>query len=66
MFKAIEEVKPQYLFAVQPVQLFETKKAKKASDNPFEKLLQTNNSNYNLLHPNVSNSKTGKKLDLMS
>lgn len=65
MFKPIDEVKTQYLFAVQPVQMFESKKARQTSNNPFENLFQTNSSTYNLFHPDVSNSKTGKKLDLM-
>lgn len=66
MFNAIDEIKRQYIYTVQPVQLFETKNTQAAQKNPFDYLNQTNkSSNYNLLHPDVSNSAKGNHLDLM-
>lgn len=65
MFSKINQVQRQYMYAVQPVKLFEAdnKQAQKNSLNPFSD--KTNFSQYTLLHPNVSNSSTGAKLDLM-
>lgn len=66
MFNKINQVQRQYTYAVQPVKLFEADKnkhAQKNSFNPFSE--QTNFTQYTLLHPNVSNSASGAKLDLM-
>ena len=65
MFNEIDEIKRQYIYTVQPVNLFETKKSMDAQKNSFEFNNQMNNSNYNLFHPDVSNSISGKKLDLL-
>ena len=65
MFNAIDEIKRQYIYTVQPVNLFETKKSMDAQKNSFEFNNQMNNSIYNLFHPDVSNSISGKKLDLL-
>lgn len=66
MFNPIDEVKRQYTYAVQPVQFFETKNSQMAQKNSFDFVKQTNNSVYNLFHPNITNSSSGNKLDLMS
>lgn len=66
MFNKINEVQRPYTYAVQPVQLFETQNSQAAQKSSFDFFNQTNNSSFNLFHPNVSNSKTGNKLDLMS
>lgn len=65
MFNPIYEVKRQYMYTVQPVKLFETQNSQAAQKNSFEISNQTNKSSYNLLHPNVSNSSSGKKLDFL-
>jgi hypothetical protein len=66
MFNRIDEVQRQYTYAVQPVKLFETQKNNPfAQKNSFGINSQTNSSEFNLLHPNVSNSQSGGKLDLM-
>ncbi len=66
MFNAIDEIKRQYMYTIQPVQLFESRNTQAAQKNSFDFLNQTNkSSNYNLLHPDVSNSAKGKHLDLM-
>lgn len=66
MFNPIDEVKRQYTYAVQPVHLFEAQNSQMAQKNSFDFNKQTNNSAYNLYHPNVSNSSSGNKLDFMS
>ena len=68
MLNSINEVQRRYTYAIQPVQLFETDKtnnAKKSSSNFLTKDHQTNLYGYNLLHPNVSNSSSGSKLDFL-
>ena len=66
MFNAINEVKRQYTYAVQPVKLFETKNKKADTKNPFANFnQQTNKSEYNLNHPKVSNTTLGGKLDFL-
>lgn len=66
MFNKINEVQRPYTYAVQPVQLFETRNSQAAQKSSFDFFNQTNIYSFNLSHPNVSNSKTGNKLDLMS
>jgi len=66
MFNAIDEVKRQYTYAVQPVKLFETRNNQAAQKNSFDFLNnQTNISKYNLNHPNLSNTNSGGKLDFL-
>lgn len=65
MFNAIDEVKRQYLYTVQPVKLFETKNSQQAQKNSFEFINQANKSGFNPFHPNLSNTNKGEKLDLM-
>ena len=67
MFNAIDEIKRQYIYTVQPIKLFETTNSKATQKNLFE---TTNNQSskqnaYNLLHPNISNSNKGNKLDTL-
>ena len=67
MLNSINEVQRQYTTAIQPVQLFEVGQnhyTKKSSPNPFDKD-KMNFNTYNLLHPNVTNSTSGSKLDLL-
>lgn len=66
MFNKIDEIQRQYTYAVQPVKLFEAQNSQAAQKSSFDFLNQTNNSTYNLFHPNVSNSTKGGKLDLVS
>lgn len=67
MFRPIEEVQRQYTTAIQPVQFFEARNRQNMqSQNPFNFISQTDSSKtFHLLHPNVSNSQYGGKLDLM-
>ncbi len=66
MLNSINEVKRQYMYAVQPVKLFETQNKKAETNNPFANLIETtNNSKYNLNHPNVSNTTSGGRLDFL-
>lgn len=66
MFSAIDEIKRQYIYTVQPVKLFETNNSKATQTNLFETNSQLANQNtYNLLHPNISNSNKGNKLDTL-
>lgn len=66
MTNSIDEIQRQYMYKVQPVQMFETKNSQATQKSSFNFLNQTNNSQYNLSHPNMSNSTSGKKLDFMS
>ncbi|MBD5402560.1 hypothetical protein HDR58_07155 [bacterium] len=66
MFNAIDEVKRSYIYAVQPVNMFETRNSQAAQKNSFDFLNQMNKSGFNPFHPNVSNSDKGRNLDLLS
>ena len=46
MFKAIDQVQRQYTYAVQPVQLFETKKSDIAQKSSFDFINQMVQNNY--------------------
>lgn len=63
---SINPVQRQYMFAVEPVQLFETKKSQIASKNSFDFLNQKSPNSFNPFHPNVQNSTTANKLDILS
>ncbi|MBR1424899.1 hypothetical protein IJ579_04995 [bacterium] len=68
MMNAIDEIKRQYVYAVQPVKLFETENSKVAQQNTFHFISMTNkndNQRYNPFHPNVTNASTAKKLDIL-
>ena len=65
MFNAIEEVKRQYTYAVQPVKLFETINSQAAQKSSFDFINQMQKSGNNPFHPDISNTSKGNKLDLM-
>ena len=65
MFNAIDEVKRQYMYTVQPVKLFETRNSQEAQKSSFAFINQANKSGYNQFHPNLSNTDKGGKIDLM-
>ncbi len=65
MNNKINEIKPQYIYAVQPVKLFETEDTKRANKQAFNFGNEQIQTNYNPFHPNVSNSEKGNRLDLM-
>ena len=66
MLNSINEIKRRYMYAVQPVRLFETRNKQTDTNNPFANLIETtNNSRYNLNHPNVSNTTSGGRLDFL-
>ena len=66
MNNSINAVQRQYMFAVNPVQLFETKNSHVASKNSFDFTNQKSPSAFNPFHPNVQNSTTANKLDILS
>ena len=67
MNNAINEVQRQYMYAVQPVRLFETKNSKAAQKDAFDFsfISQMKSNGNNPFHPDVSNSEKGNKLDIM-
>ncbi len=67
MFNSIDQVKRQYTYAVQPVQLFETKNSRAAEKNAldFSFISRMNQTGNNPFHPDVSLTHKGQKLDLM-
>ena len=66
MFNAIDEVKRQYTYAVQPVQLLgEQKNSKAAQTNSFDFINKISETGNNPFHPDVSNSEKGSRLDIM-
>jgi hypothetical protein len=67
MFNAIDEVKRQYTYAVQPVKLFEANNSQAAQKYvlDFDFVNQMNKTGHNPFHPDVSNTPKGQKLDLM-
>lgn len=67
MFKAIDEVKRQYTYAVQPVKLFEANNSQAAQKYAldFNFVSQMNKNGNNPFHPDVSNTHKGQKLDLL-
>lgn len=67
MMNAIDEIKRQYMYTVQPVRLFEDERSKAGKPNSFEFISQINSkeSKFNPFHPNVLNEQTANKLDLL-
>ena len=67
MFNAINEVKRQYTYAVQPVKLFETNNSQAAQKYAldFNFVSQMNKTDNNPFHPDVSNTSRGQKLDIL-
>ena len=64
MFNKINEVQRQYMYAVQPVKLFEDNKQQNAPKSSFEFITQMSKSANNPFHPDVSNSEKGRRLDI--
>jgi len=65
MFNKIEEIQRQYTYAVQPVKLFETQNNQAVQKNMFDFAKQIKQSANNPLHPDVSNTNKGGKLDIL-
>lgn len=68
MNNSINPVQRQYMFAVNPVQLFEAKNFHTASKNSFDFLNanQKSQNGFNPFHPNVQDFSTANKLDILS
>lgn len=66
MNNKINEVGRAYMFAVQPVKLFETNSSKQAQNNSFDLFskFDTKNTGYNPFHPNVKTASVANRLDL--
>lgn len=54
------------MFAVNPVQLFETKNSPIAQKSSFDFINPKSQNGYNPFHPNVQSSTTANKLDILS
>ena len=67
MNNAIDQIKRQYIYTVQPVKLFEqgNNNPFQAQKNSFDYFNSVKKSNYNPFHPNVKTDKTAKNLDLL-
>ncbi len=67
LFRPMDELQRHYKSTVNPVQFFEPKEKQEIdSQNPFNFISQTDSAKkYHLLHPDVSYSDKGGKLDLM-
>ena len=63
---SIDEIHRQYMYAVQPVKLFESKNQNQTQKSSFDFISQMNKNGYNPFHPNVKSETTAKKLDIMS
>ena len=63
---SINAVQRQYTFAVNPVQLFETKNSPITQKSSFDFINPKSQSCFNPFHPNVQNSTTANKLDILS
>lgn len=64
MFNSIEQIQRQYTTAIQPIQLFETKKSNDTQKNSFEFVNKLKMSGNNPFHPDISNSHKGNRLDI--
>ncbi len=64
----IDEIQRQYMYAVQPVKLFEQNSAKQAQKSSFDFnfISQMNSKGFNPSHPNVQTETTARRLDFMS
>ena len=65
MNNSINAVQRQYMFAVNPVQLFETKNSPIAQKSSFDFINPKSQNGYNPFHPNVQSSTTANKLDIL-
>lgn len=64
MLNKIEEVQRQYIYAVQPVKLFETQNNQAAQQSMFDFTNKINQSNHNPFHPDITNTGKGGRLDI--
>ena len=64
MFNKIDEVQRQYMYAIQPVKLFEDNRTKNTQKYSFDFISQMSKSANNPFHPDVSNSERGQRLDI--
>lgn len=65
MLNKIEEIQRQYMYAVQPVKLFETQNNQAAQKNMFDFSNRINQSTNNPFHPDISNTNKGGELDIL-
>ena len=65
MFNSIEQIQRTYTTAIQPVQLFETRKNNTTGQNSYEFIKELEKSGHNPFYPDISNSTKGKHLDIM-
>lgn len=65
MNNAIEEIKRQYTYAVQPVKFFEARNNQASQKMSFSFLENIKPNGNNPYHPNVTNSGKGGRLDIM-
>ena len=65
MLNKIEEVQRQYMYAVQPVKLFETQNNQAAQQSMFDLTNKINQSNHNPFHPDITNTGKGGRLDIL-
>jgi len=63
---AIDEIKRQYLYTVQPVKLFEDNRSKAQNDISYDFISKAKQNGYNPFHPSVENSQRGSRLDILS
>lgn len=66
MNNSINAVQRQYMFAVEPVHLFETKNSQIAQKSSFDFINPKSQTSFNPFHPNVKSSTTANKLDILS
>ena len=65
----IDSVSRRYMYAVEPVKIFETQQNAQTQKSSFDFIIGMNfnkSEGYNPFHPNVQNSTTAKRLDIMS
>ena len=62
----INEIQRQFMYAIKPVKLFETKNQNQTSKSSFDFINQMNQNGYNPFHPNVKSETMAKRLDIMS
>lgn len=62
----IDSVSRRYMYAVEPVKMFETQQNQQAQKSSFDFINQMNfkNFGYNPFHPNVKNASTANRLDI--
>lgn len=65
----IDSVSRQYMFAVEPVKMFDVQKNVQTQKSSFDLINRMNfnkSNNFNPFHPNVQNATIAKRLDIMS